>query len=104
MRRALKQAKKLVALGCYSIENPAIYSDLDQLGISPTEVPDAIAAVFLEIGEGDSRPAREFNDPPAHQFIWNSEFFERKMLVKFSLKGRRPNCQLWGLHPPVYRG
>jgi hypothetical protein len=103
MPRALKMAKELVARGLYSIANPQIYPDLAELGHAFTEVPGAVMAACAEIQEEDSRPSKEKNNPPAHQFIWDSSFFGRRMLIKFALEGSRPNCLIWGLHAPAYK-
>jgi hypothetical protein len=100
--RALGTAKRLVAKGLFSIENPMIYLDLADLGYPQSGVSEAIMAAFTEIEEADSRPSKEKEDPPAHQFVWNSKFFECRMLLKFSLKGMRPNCLIWGMHVPAY--
>jgi hypothetical protein len=75
MPRALKLAKELAARGLFSIENPQVYLDLAELDYAFTEVHEAVTAAFAEIEEGDSRPSKERNNPPAHQFIWDSTFF-----------------------------
>lgn len=103
MPRALKKAKELVAEGLFSIEDAnKIYPDLAELGCAFVEVRGAIMAALAEIGEGDSRPPKVKRDPPAHQFIWNSKYFKRRMLLKFALEGSRPNCLIWALHAPAY--
>lgn len=100
-QRSLERTKQAFQEGRCSI-HPRVYDQLLALGVPLEQAGEAIAAAFEEVtSECPKIPDHQFT-PPGQGFFWTSAYFGCRMYLKVRLEGRRPNCVLYSLHPPVY--
>jgi hypothetical protein len=94
---ALITARALMQQGLFHIGRVELPSELTDLGYPGNDLMrDALCAA---LGEARTEHCRIDSNPhydsPAHIFIWESQFFGRRMYLKFKLKGTRKKPVLW---------
>lgn len=105
IQESIAIARDLVAKGIFQ-PSEKLPNELTDLGVFGQEdMLNALKAAFAELKTDFYSPvALEFSNHPGLQFVWDSKHFQKKMCVKFSLRGTRnkPRLVIWSCHQSYF--
>lgn len=94
--QALAIARDLTKKQLYEIGDSELANELAELGYLGDEAMNkALLIALSEVTPENYHPPAEPHENPGIPFVWNSICFEKRMYLKFKIKGTKHKPTLW---------